>query len=368
MVRKIADCKSACVPLHTGWREDSCLAFLMFCQTLCGFLVGMYPSNSPKHQAPPRPNSSAGVPPECGIAAEKLPQADPAPYGMARLELMASCHRTHGRADHSTLLPGRGTSRNWNCVGKSKTQVHTNISIPHFHSFWQMDHATLGRWCPSIPLGLKLHSAGVPTTEQMQLSSFMWWYGASIILGSDSIQHVLGKCLICEITGADLPQLKVLECQANACWLLLATECKLHRFLGISITMLKLTRPYLYSTLSHFQQVHLVECSPTMFFFQRTPLDHLDLNPSCDCQVLARAEVYQLSYGPGAAVLAVLPFLHKEKRYHLNFNSFQTSGCWSQKRFDIARSFKLSNMHEESWRIMKKSWRYTSNTYQITFS
>jgi len=28
----------------------------------------------------------AGVPPECGIAAEKLPQADPAPYGMARLE------------------------------------------------------------------------------------------------------------------------------------------------------------------------------------------------------------------------------------------------------------------------------------------
>lgn len=36
MVRKIADCKSACVPLHTGWWEDSFLFF--FTSNPVGFL------------------------------------------------------------------------------------------------------------------------------------------------------------------------------------------------------------------------------------------------------------------------------------------------------------------------------------------
>lgn len=52
MVRKIADCKSACVPLHTGWWEDS---FLFFYVKPCGFLVGMYPAihqNIKVHQDP----------------------------------------------------------------------------------------------------------------------------------------------------------------------------------------------------------------------------------------------------------------------------------------------------------------------------
>ena len=50
--------------------------------------------------------SSEGVPPECGIEAEKLPQADPAPYGMARCTKLSPAVFWNGQPTDGPHLVG----------------------------------------------------------------------------------------------------------------------------------------------------------------------------------------------------------------------------------------------------------------------
>lgn len=84
-----------------------------------------------------------------------------------------------------------------------------------------------------------------------------------------------------------------------------------------------------------------------MFSNNVLPEDHLGSlrpgAPSCDCQVLARAEVYQLSYGTGATVP---PLLYKEKRDHFRHQDVELRNDLALQ--GVLHFWRITKNHEDT--------------------